>query len=356
MRLGRKREEPAPSRTLLTPGPCQTSETVRMAGAREDLNHRDPEFLEIIDRIRSGLEALTLGFRPYLIGGSGTAAMEAMVTSLTVRGSVLVLADGYYAERMVEILGVHKIPHEVLRFDWLTGWDLDRVERQLAQGSYEAVIATHHETTVGRKNPVDKLAALTKPRGVKLWVDAMSSLGADYLPLDGIDAIVASANKCLHGLPGVSFVLTREKVLPLEGGARTYYLDLTRYEGEVPPLTAPVPTMAAFDQALQEFASQGGQAGRNSAYLKKAWALRTGLARLGYLMPIREEESSVTLVMASIPKPFDFSLWFDWNYQNGFMIYGCKGELREKYFQVSTMGETSVEDMSRWLATLESLG
>src|SRR5512144_2511467 len=107
---------------LLTPGPCMTSETVRQAAALPDLNHHEPEYLELLAdtkrRLRSVYPA-TVGWTPYLLGGSGTAAVEAMVTSCVERGPVLVVENGYYSARIVDILKIHRIPFETFTLGWL---------------------------------------------------------------------------------------------------------------------------------------------------------------------------------------------------------------------------------------------
>ncbi|MCA0360556.1 MAG: aminotransferase class V-fold PLP-dependent enzyme [Armatimonadetes bacterium] len=334
---------------LLTPGPCMTSEAVRQAAACEDLNHRDPAFLELIGVIRGHLRDLSGGMIPTLISGSGSMAMEAMATSLVARGPVLILADGYYSERMADIFAIHGIPAKVLSFDWMSGWDLDQVRSALDEAEYEWVAACHHETTTGRLNPVGELADLVHQTGAKLMVDAMSSLGADEVPFAKLDAVVASANKCLHGLPGVGFVLTRDPV-PVLQKPRTYTLDLSRYQGELPPMTAPVPTLRAFRQALREFVARGGQAGRHREYSEKKQIMLHGLTAKGYPLALEESQQSVTLIMAGLPKPYP--VWFRENYEKGFVIYGCKGELADRFFQVSPMGESTPEMISAWVDSL----
>lgn len=334
---------------LLTPGPCMTSEAVRQAAASEDLNHRDPAFLELMGEIRGHLRDLSGGMIPTLISGSGSMAMEAMETSLVVRGPVLILADGYYSERMSEIFSVHGIAAKVLNFGWLEGWDFAQVKSALDEQSYEWVVACHHETTTGRLNPIGDLAEIVHQAGAKLMVDAMSSLGADEVPFAQLDAVVASANKCLHGLPGVGFVLTREPVPNLDH-PRTYTLDLSRYQGELPPMTAPVPTLRAFRQALREFVARGGQPGRHREYSEKKRVMLDGLRGKGYPIALGETEQSVALIMAGLPKPYPE--WFRENYERGFVIYGCKGDLADRFFQVSPMGESTVEMIEAWVDSL----
>lgn len=336
-----------------------TSEAVRQAAALPDLNHRDPEYAGLIREVRSRLRevypALSEGWRPYLLGGSGTAAVEAMVTSCVQGGPVLVLDNGYYSGRISEILDIHRLPYSTLTFDWERTIDLNRVEEALRTGGYEAVLMTHHETTLGRLNPVGDVAALAARTATRVLVDAMSSFGADHLEFAGVHAVASSANKCLHGLPGVSFVLVREELAATMAAwpRRSYYLHLPMYEGENPPLTPPVPTLQAFRQALRE--NPEGQMSRRETYREKIGRLRTGLTERGFEFAVPVEESSLTLVSATLPPGWTFNDWFRANYEAGFVLYGTKAHLRDRYFQASVMGEVTLADIERWLETVDRI-
>lgn len=336
-----------------------TSETVRLAAAAPDLNHRDPVYLQVIQDVRAGLLSVypetQSGWHPYLIGGSGTAAVEAMVTSCVEKGPVLILDDGYYSGRIREILDVHHIPCQVLKFDWLDGYDYNLIEQTLAKGSFEAVLMTHHETTLGRLNDITQIGLMSHQRGSRLLVDAMSSFGADPIDFTHITAIASSANKCLHGLPGVSFVLVRDSLAGAMAAfpRRTYYLHLPMMAGEQPPLTPPVPTMLSLRQALAE--NPGGQADRFRSYSAKNRLLRQGVQELGLSIAIEEAKSSVTLVSPTLPNGWEYDPWFEANYSKGFVLYGTKAEYRNRFFQASVMGEITEEQIAAWLAAASQI-
>jgi 2-aminoethylphosphonate-pyruvate transaminase len=330
-----------------------TSESVRHAAAILDMNHRDPAFLELQREVKERLRTIYQGMSDwvvYLIGGSGTAAMEAMASSCIESGQVLVLENGYYSSRMREILEVHSIEHQCLSFDWLSAIDLNLVDKTLAEGQFRAVLVTHNETTTGRLNPVERIGELAHKHGAVCLVDAISSFGADSLDCRFLDGVVGSANKCLHGIAGVSFVLVKPYLAAQIRGykRRTVYLHLPMYEGERPPLTPPIPALSALRQALRERPKDRGQ-----GYLKKASLIRSRLKKLGYGFAIPEEEFSCTMTVASIPAGYSWPEWFDWNRSNGYLLYECKGDLRERFFQVANMGELSLEQIQGWLDTLQ---
>ena len=157
--------------------------------------------------------------------GSGTFAVEAMLTTFAPKdGLVLTLVNGAYgqrAKRILEIAGRKVIVHETPED---TPPDLSAVERILATTpAITHVFAVHCETTSGILNPIDDIAALAARHGKRLLIDAMSAFGA--LPLDArkspFDAVAASANKCLEGVPGLAFVVCRREALAeTEGNGR----------------------------------------------------------------------------------------------------------------------------------------
>ncbi|MCW5942724.1 MAG: aminotransferase class V-fold PLP-dependent enzyme [Fimbriimonadaceae bacterium] len=344
---------------LLTPGPCMTSDTVRRAAGQPDLNHRDPAFAELQAEVKARLLRVYPGlesFVPCLIGGSGTAAVEAMVASCVREGPVLVIENGYYSARIRELLEVHRIPHDTLSYPWLGAWDLNEIRRTLDRRRYEAVVATHHETTTGRLNPIEALADAARPSGCRVLVDAMSSFGADPLSPIGLSAIAASSNKCLHGLPGVSFVFVEPGLAEAmsRGTARTYYLHLPRYFGDRPPMTPPVSALAALRQALREM-PEGQAASRHRDYARRATLIRAGLDDLGATFAVPEAESSCALVVPTLPSGYRLDVWLAANRRRGFALYETKGDLATAYYQVSPMGEVRDDQILAWLGAARDL-
>lgn len=343
---------------LLTPGPCMTSDSVRQAAAMPDMNHRDPAFIEIIRDTRRRLLSVypeTLeGWDCYMLGGSGTAAVEAMITSCVKGGPVLLLDTGYYSGRVRAKLDAHEIPYTVLTVPWAEPISLEQLASALP--GHEALITTHHETTLGRLHPLDEIASMARQHGVRVLVDAMSSFGADPISFDELDAVASSANKCLHGLPGLSFVLVQQKLSRQmrEFKPRTVYLSLPFYSGESPPLTPPVPILNALNRALIEM-GEGGARERGGIYKRRADLIRAGLRQRGFRFAIPVEEMSCTLTTASVPHGWTADHWLAANYEHGFALYGVKGEFRNEWFQVANMGEVRDEHLAAWFGVVDEL-
>src|SRR5210317_1880961 len=131
---------------LLNPGPVSLSEQVRKAAISADLCHREPEFFDLQDALRTGLNAVygcdDGEWSPVLLGGSGTTAMEAMISSMIPRdGRLLILENGVYGERLARIAELHGIENYSVKRDWLEAWDLSAVQEALEKGSYTHVTA-----------------------------------------------------------------------------------------------------------------------------------------------------------------------------------------------------------------------
>ena len=211
---------------LLTPGPLTTSDATKQAMVR-DWGSRDGRFIALTARVRDRLTALAGGGDTYacvLLQGSGTFVVEAMLgTFVPADGRCLILVNGAYGTRMVRICEIIGRAHTVYETAQDTPPDPARLDAILAEDeTIGHVVAVHCETTTGILNPIEDIAAVCEARGRRLLVDAMSSFGA--LPFDlariPCEAVAASANKCLEGVPGIGFVIARADALAeAEGNA-----------------------------------------------------------------------------------------------------------------------------------------
>lgn len=286
----------ARDKTLFTPGPLTTSLSVKQAMLR-DAGSWHFEFNEIVRAIREKLlEIAGLsragGFESILMQGSGTFGVEAVVAStVPPDGKLLVLANGAYGERILQMASHLGITTTALRSPENQTPDLDSLRRALADDStITNVIAVHCETTTGILNPIAEIGGIVREHRRVYIVDAMSSFGA--IPVDfvtsGIDFLISSPNKCLEGVPGFSFIIARRAaLLATEGFARSLSLDLLgqwnafEKNGQF-RFTPPTHSILAFQQALREFDVEGGVAGRALRYRTNHAVLTEGMKRLGF--------------------------------------------------------------------------
>jgi 2-aminoethylphosphonate-pyruvate transaminase len=279
---------------LLTPGPLTTSMSVKQA-MLHDWGSRDGNFVAINARMRERLVAMIGGQNSFTcvpLQGPGTFAVEAMVNSFVPpEGKLLVLVNGNYGKRIVRMCDYSKRP--VDRLDWADDQPVEpaRVAKALSDDpAVTHVAVVHCETTSGILNPVPEVARVVAAAGRKLLIDAMSAFGA--IELDSrmvpFQAVAASANKCIEGVPGLSFVLARTDDLKQSQG-RAPCLSLDLYDqwqalegtGQY-RFTPPIHCIVAFDQALTEHEAEGGVAGRGARYRTNWRTLIDGMRALWF--------------------------------------------------------------------------
>lgn len=353
---------------LLNPGPVNLSARVRQALLRPDLCHREAEFSQLQNRIRDQLLSVygldRDRWAAVLLTGSGTAAVEAMVATLIPQnGTLLVIENGVYGERLSKIALIHGIDTIILRNDWGKQIDIQQLETLLDKHpDITHLGVVHHETTTGLLNPLAQLASIAQARYLHLLVDGVSSFGAEEIDFEdwGIAACAATANKCLHGVPGVSFTILRRDVLPPEEILpRTLYLDLATYcrqqdQGGT-PFTQSVQVFYALNEALQELEDRGGWRARQDSYQQLMNFARDGLSALGILPLLPSENSSVVLNAFHLPKGISYETLHNQLKEKGFIIYSGQGKLTQSIFRISTMGAITFEDIERFLAIVKDI-
>jgi len=348
---------------LLNPGPVTLTERVRRSLLQTDLCHRESEFFDLQDeakaRLLAAYELDPTQWAAALLTGSGTAAVESMVAALVPEnGRLLIVENGVYGERIAQMCSQYDIAHERLVGDWMQAPDLSVIAALLdaahgeAQFTHLAVV--HHETTTGRLNDLQALSELCRARGVGLLVDGVSSFGAEAFNFSDstLLAVAATANKCLHGVPGAAFVIVRRSALT-QAASRTYYLDLGRLvrlqDQRNTPFTPSVHAYYALVEALREFEDQGGRVARYRHYAALAEQVRVGLAALGIEPAVPAAQSSVVLRAYRLPQGLSYQALHDALKADGFVIYAGQGDLSKTLFRISTMGNLQAADIDRLL-------
>ena len=343
---------------LLTPGPLTTAKSVK-AVMVHDWGSRDAAFIGINKSVLEDLPKVINGEGRYVtvpMQGSGTFAVEAMLTTFVPRdGKVLLLINGAYGHRAKCILDIARRKSVVHATPEDTPPDLAEVERILKRSkSVTHVFVVQCETTSGIRNPVEAVAEIAVRHGKRLLVDAMSAFGA--LPLDSrkvtFDALAASSNKCIEGVPGLGFVLCRKEALAeCEGNATTLVLDLFDQHRAIEKtgqyrFTPPIHVIVAFHQALREFWDEGGVAGRGGRYAENCRILVEGMKALGFeplLPPALQAPIIVTFHMPRDPK-FVFQRFYDALKDRGYVIYPGKLTVADS-FRIGCIGRLYPKDI-----------
>lgn len=344
---------------LLTPGPLTTSERVKQE-MQVDHCTWDNDYKEITQHIRHRLLALGHVAEPdytaVLMQGSGTFGVEAaLISSVGKQEKLLVVANGAYGQRIREIAEHAGLNHCVYECHYNQRPDAGEIEKRLREDSAITHVAmVHCETTSGILNDLTSVARVVKDAGCTLLIDAMSSFGGIDIDLKAlqIDFLISSANKCIQGVPGFSFVLCRKEALrKCKGKSPSLSLDLYDQWEEMDKdgkwrFTSPTHVVLAFARALEELELEGGIPARQKRYEENNSALIDGLKKLGISSYIDREHQSPIITTFFYPdnQSFSFDAMYAFIKARGYAIYPGKVTSQDT-FRVGNIGEIYREDM-----------
>ena len=349
---------------LLNPGPVNVSERVRQALLRDDICHREEEFYSLLYDIKLKLIqafARSQDYRAIVISCSGTAAVEAAITSIVQPGKkLLVIKNGVYGDRIAEIAQAYRLGKIELNLDWTQPPPLAQIESSLnADPLIQVVAVVHHETTTGLRNPVKEIGELAHLYGKIFLVDGVSSIGGENIDLAAshIDILAGTAGKCIQGFPGVSFLLVRDSLIDT---MRTYpkrsvSLHLPSYcHDPGVPFTPSVQLHYAFHEALAELLDEGVDR-RIDRYHRASRFLRRSFRDLDLQCIVSEDYASNTITAVRVPPFLTYVELHDQLKVRGFVIYAGQGALYSNIFRVANMGALTQADFDGFISALEQV-
>lgn len=353
---------------LLNPGPATTTDTVKMAQIVPDICPREQDFARLMKDLRSDLLKVVHApedkYTSVLFCGSGTINIDICINSLVPEGKkILVVNNGAYNTRAVEVCEMYHIPHINLQSSVYEQPDLAAVEKALKDNSDVAVVyCCHHETGTGILNPIREIGALAHQYGAIFVTDTTSTLG--MIPLDvvkdNVDFCMASAQKGLMAMSGLSFIIGREDIIKASKDypTRSYYCNLyLQYEyfektGEM-HFTPPVQTIYATIQALKEYFAEG-EVAKFARHRRVYEAIHQGLSELGFQTAIDKSIESGLVVSVKYPDDpnWSFEKVHDYCYERGFTIYPGKISTTNT-FRLCSLGAIDVKDIEDFFIVLK---
>ena len=352
---------------LLNPGPATTTDTVKMAQVVPDICPREKEFADMMKGLRTDLlrvaHAPAEKYTSVLFCGSGTINIDICLNSLLPEGKkVLVVNNGAYSSRAVEVCQYYGLPHIDLKSSVFEQPDLGAVKKTLDENPDVAVVyTTHHETGTGVLNPIREIGALAHGHHAIFVVDTTSSLGMIPFDMvqDNVDFCMASAQKGLMAMTGLSFIIGNEEVIrqSKDYPKRSYYCNLyLQYEyfektGEM-HFTPPVQTIYATIQALKEY-FEVGEAAKFARHRRVIEAIHEGLAQMGLREVIRRDIQSGLVASVRYPddENWDFERVHDYCYERGFTIYPGKISTTNT-FRLCALGTIDTADIEAFFKVL----
>lgn len=360
---------------LLNPGPATTSDTVKFAQIVPDICPREKEFGSIMEFISRELTEFVGSSEKYttiLFGGSGTAAVEAILSSVVDNKTILIINNGAYGKRMCEIAEIYNLNYIEFKSSPIETINLKELEEVIKKNNEESKInncgvishlaVVHHETTTGILNDIELLGEICKKYSVEMIVDAMSSFAG--IPIDmykmNIKYLASSSNKCIQGMAGISFVVADKKALNNTQNIkpRNLYLNIYKQysyfkDNYQMRFTPPVQILYALKQAIIEAKNETIEK-RYKRYKECCKILWDGLDRLNLKRLIDKNISSMLLTSVIEPqiKNYKFHRLHDYLYNRGFTIYPGKIS-SENTFRIANIGDIYPDDMRRFVKILE---
>lgn len=353
---------------LLNPGPATTTDTVKMAQVVPDICPREKEFASMMKKMREDLVRIVHGdlnkYTSVLFCGSGTLNIDVCLNSLLPEGKkVLIINNGAYSTRAAEICAYYGLAYIDLKFPVDELPDLKQVEQTLQENPDIALVhTTHNETGTGILNPIREIGALVHRYGAVFTVDTTSTYAMRPIDIekDNIDFCMASAQKGLMAMTGLSFVIGNTQIIKKSAGypKRSYYCNLyLQYHffettGEM-HFTPPVQTIYAARQALDEYFAEGEEA-KWQRHLSVFEAIHAGLDRLGFRDIIKRELQAGLVVSVKYPDDanWNFEKVHDYCYEQGYTIYPGKVSTQNT-FRLCALGAITPNDIEQFFNVLE---
>jgi len=347
-------------RILMGPGPSDAHPRVLKAMATPLIGHLDPEFVGIMDEVKSMVQQtfLTKNHLTFVVSAPGSAGMETCLVNLLEPGDECIICiNGVFGSRMAEIADrcgatVHKVETE-----WGKVITPAQVKKALKKCPKPKLVAlVHAETSTGALQPIKEISDLVHNAGGLLMVDAVTSYCGVELRVDdwNIDAIYTGTQKNLSAPPGLSPVsFSPAAVKALENRktkVQSWFLDLSLVKNywtgakRAYHHTAPVSSVFALHEALSIVLEEGleNRWKRHQAvhkYLKKQ------LEALGFSYLVQKKYRLPNLNAVYLPKGVDEakirkSLLLDYNIEVG----GGLGAFAGKIWRVGIMGESCTKN------------
>lgn len=353
---------------LLTPGPLTTSETVKQEMLFDHCTW-DNDYKIITQEIRAKLLNIANLSNQYftcvLMQGSGSFGVESVLTSIPKKDEkVLIVTNGVYGKRMVEIVQHADIPYIVYEEDYNKVPDGQKVAEILeGDSNIQYVAMVHSETTTGILNDIESIGTVVNRFNKTFIVDAMSSFGGIEIDFERahIDFLISSSNKCIQGVPGFSFILAnKEKLIYSKGNARSLCLDLYDQWQQMDKdgkwrYTSPTHSVLAFHKALQELEEEGGISKRFQRYQKNNQLLINKLNEIGIHSYLDESIQGPIITTFYFPQNANFNFEQMYNYvkERGYAIY--PGKLTDvNTFRIGNIGEIYPEDIEKVCSIIET--
>ena len=324
---------------LRIPGPTPLPDRVTRSAARPMLDHRGPEFGEVLLEVVAGAKRIFETANDLLVmTSSGSGGLESAVANVISPGDQVVAASiGMFGDRLSGIAEAFGADVVRLESQWGQPTDPDDLAKLLADHPQaRVVLLTHNETSTCVGNDIAALARVVREANRVSVVDAVSSVSSVPIEVDKnqIDVCVSASQKGWMAPPGIAFVTIGERAWELNERAKAprYYFDWKRHLTLLKSSSTPWTPAISVVYAVQEGIRMLEEEGLTNVYQRHqdvAEATQAAMRALGFQLFAAEGYRSHT-VTGAVPMP-------------GLQVQEFRKRLREVYGVVIGNGQGKMD-------------
>ena len=356
---------------VFIPGPTNIPDRLRHAMNLQTLDHRAPDFVELLRPLRQNLRRVlkTETGEVATFPGSGTGGWEAAVSNTLSPGdTVLAARYGMFSHRWIDLCQRLGLNVQIIETPWGEGAPADRIGEALAADkdhAIKAVLATHNETATG---VVSDIAAVRRAMDASahpamLYVDGVSSIASMDFRMDewGVDLAVTGSQKGFMLYTGMVIVgVSRKAMRAMETATcpRAYF-DLRDMIGSNAkggyPYTPPLQLMFGLGESLKMLLEEEGLDAVFARHHRMAEGVRRAVAAWGMkLCANRPELYSDTVSAIYVPEGFKSDALVNHAFATYGMSFGVGlGEMAGRAFRIGHLGSLTPSMALSGIATVE---
>lgn len=351
---------------LLIPGPTPVHPRIINSLSFPTVSHVSPVLVDDLKEALENLKKIVFCEKgePFIVAGAGTLAMEMALLNTIKRGEkFLVLSQGFFGQRMVQIAQSFDIDCDVIQSAWGEAVLPEELEEKLKKTSYSAVVSTHVDTATGACAPINDYAGILKDHEGLFIIDGVCATGGIEERMDewGLDVVLTAAQKCFGVPPGLAVLVFSEKAMEKRnkmGSIPAYYSDILRW---LPIMKNPskyfstpcVNEIRAFTESTKIILEEGMEA-RFIRHKKIASAFRAAFSELGFSFFTSDPFLSDTLSVVVYPEGIEDLSFRKTFFENGVVVAGGLADSAGKVFRMGHMGNLSVSQVFFALEALET--
>lgn len=351
---------------VMIPGPTPVVDSIRAEMARPIQAFGDPRFVADYKKLIEDLgKLMNCSGMTFPLAGTGTTAMEMAISNVTKRGdNILIVSNGFFGDRFIEIAQRKGLNVDVLSAEWGTIITPEQIEAKLNEKNYAAMTVTHVDTATAVVAPIEEIGKIAAKHPETMYiVDGVAAEAAEYVDVDAyhIDVLFTGSQKAFGVCPGM-FVLWASKAALARrkeiGMIPEYYIDFEKW---IPIMENPARYFAtpavnlvwAMAESVRLINEEGGLKVRAERHRKNADAAAKALESIGFKILAEEGHRASTLSVCIYPDGVDDVKFRAAMLDNGVICAGSLASYAGKSFRLGHMGHIGKNEMIVALSAVE---